>query len=421
MLHKIYQKVLGTSFKPASNIYEELSEETLQVIDEAFEPFSAENRVVDMHLHVGGTGSNDSGCKVHPHFMSPWHPFRWIRFEEVCSASGVSDTSRYEEQYMNRLIDLESNIRKKYGRKWGKSYLLALDKRYNEDGTVNEEFTGIYVPNEFVFELSQKHREYFYPAVSIHPYRTDALEELDKWGNLGVKMVKWLPNIQGIDPSHDLCDLFYEKMKQYGMMLLIHLGSEHSLDVPGTNHSLANPLLLRKPLDIGVKIIGAHIASSGMSIDLDNGSSWWKPTMAPNFDLFMRLMNDPKYSNLLYGDISSLSLVLRLPRPLATILERDDLHHRLFFGTDYPLPAISLLTQTELMVQLGFLDEEDRRKVNPIYYYNPILFDFVLKRVVKSPVSGKKFHPIVFMNDPALISGKEQLPLESAPKGLESK
>ena len=42
-------------------------------------------------------------------------------------------------------------------------------------------------------------------------------------------MVKWIPNIQGIDPSHQLCVSFYEKMKEYDMFLLCHCGDEKAL------------------------------------------------------------------------------------------------------------------------------------------------------------------------------------------------
>ena len=41
-------------------------------------------------------------------------------------------------------------------------------------------------------------------------------------------------------------------------------------------------------------------------------------------------------------------------------------------------------------VNMGFISEQERSLLNEIYSYNPILFDFVLKRTIKSPGSGNK-------------------------------
>ena len=43
-------------------------------------------------------------------------------------------------------------------------------------------------------------------------------------------MIKWLPNAHGIDPSHDLCVPFYEKMKEHDMFLLCHCGDEKAVE-----------------------------------------------------------------------------------------------------------------------------------------------------------------------------------------------
>ena len=63
----------------------------------------------------------------------------------------------------------------------------------------------------------------------LHPYRPDALEQLDKWGQLGVKMLKWMPGVQGMDASHPLCEPFYQRMQAYGMVLITHTGKEETL------------------------------------------------------------------------------------------------------------------------------------------------------------------------------------------------
>lgn len=41
------------------------------------------------------------------------------------------------------------------------------------------------------------------------------------------------------------CQPFYAKMVEYNMVLLCHVGEEHSIDVGGLDQSLGNPLKLR--------------------------------------------------------------------------------------------------------------------------------------------------------------------------------
>ena len=47
------------------------------------------------------------------------------------------------------------------------------------------------------------------------------------------------------------------------MILLVHVGEEHSVDAGFLDNSLGNPLKLIPALDIGVRIIAAHLASEG--------------------------------------------------------------------------------------------------------------------------------------------------------------
>ena len=71
-------------------------------------------------------------------------------------------------------------------------------------------------------------------------------------------------------------------------------------------------------------------------------------------------------------------------------------------GSDYPLPAINALIWTRSFVRNGFITAEERRALNEIYDYNPLLFDFVLKRTMRHPETGQKLGPSVFMANPGL-------------------
>jgi mannonate dehydratase len=92
----------------------------------------------------------------------------------------------------------------------------------------------------------------------------------------------------------------------------------------------------------------------------------------------------------------------RMPVPLATLLKRQDLHSRLVNGSDYPLPAINSLIWTRALVRDGFITAAERQALNEIYDYNPLLFDFVLKRTVRHPETKQRLAASVFMTNPGL-------------------
>jgi hypothetical protein len=113
-------------------------------------------------------------------------------------------------------------------------------------------------------------------------------------------------------------------------------------------------------------------------------------------------MDEPKYRGLLFGEISAMLQFNRMPVPFTTILKRQDLHPRLVNGSDYPLPAINSLIWTRSLARNGFITAEERQSLNEIYDYNPLLFDFVLKRTMRHPETKQKLAPSVFMANPGL-------------------
>ncbi len=114
----------------------------------------------------------------------------------------------------------------------------------------------------------------------------------------------------------------------------------------------------------------------------------------------MRLMDEAKYRGLLFGEISAMLQFNRMPGPFATLLKRQDLHPRLVNGSDYPLPAINALIRTRSLASDGFITGEERTALNEIYDYNPLLFDFVLKRTMRHPETKQKLAASVFMGNP---------------------
>lgn len=362
------------------------------VIDKAFRDIP-EGSFIDCHAHLAGLGKGGSGCWVNPSVLSGKHLLDRIKLMHFINAGAVEDLHFADQQYLQRFRNLVQDF--PYG---GKFMLLAMDKAYDKNGEARPEDTKLYVPNNYIYDVYQSDPAHYIPCISVHPYRRDAVAELEKWAKKGVRAVKWLPNSMGMNPADPLCEPFYEKMKEYDMVLLSHVGKESAIEVMKFKQ-YGNPLLLRKPLDMGVKVIAAHCASLGINLDLD--STLKLP--AKNFNLFMRLMEEEQYKGLLFADISAMTQLNRMGMPLKTMLERTELHHRLINGSDYPLPAINAAISTRAFELLGFISSRERMALNKIYKRNPLLFDFVLKRSLKHPLNKeKKFAASIFQDHPQL-------------------
>ncbi len=332
-----------------------------------------EAQLLDVHAHVAGTEADGSGCEIDPSMRSWLHPWRRMQFSIYLAAAHVEDLDRGAAEFADRLLDVSR----------GRVGILAIDRRYRADGSVDREGTALYVPNDHVLRLAAEHPDRFLPVVSVHPYRPDALLELDRCAARGAKLVKWLPNSMGIDAADPRCDAFYARMKLLGLALLSHAGEEHAL--AAGDDELGNPARLRRALDAGVRVIVAHCA-----------------TLGEHFDEFLSLMDDPRYRDLAFGDLSAVCLRNRDARVLRKLLERTDLHARLIEGSDWPLPAIRMLTSTRRLASDGFITPAERAALDQIFRYDPWLFDVVLKRTVRGP-QGERFADAAFLTPPWLV------------------
>ena len=363
-----------------------LSQPASDLIKRAFDDIDP-SQLVDHHVHLAGIGVGGSNAFVNQKMRTWSHPFHRLKFKVYMSAAGVASETTADVDFLQRLSGLVANITDH-----GKHRILGFDKNYSRDGSVNLDKTEFYVPNEYVFKIAEQHPDLFLPNISVNPYRPDAISELERWANRGARVVKWLPNAMGIDPSDPHCDEFYRKMKDLDLVLLSHGGEEKAVEAK-EDQKLGNPLLLRRPLEYGVKVIVAHCAGLGQNEDLESSNK----TQTDNFDLFMRLMDDKRYEGLLFGEISAMTQFNRAGKPLTTILAREDLHERLVNGSDYPLPAVNILIRTTNLLKHGYITADGRYMLNEIYHYNPLLFDFVLKRTLKLPGTNKRLPPSVFM------------------------
>jgi hypothetical protein len=105
-------------------------------------------------------------------------------------------------------------------------------------------------------------------------------------------------------------------------------------------------------------------------------------------------MDERAHAPLLLGDVSAVLQINRKTDIARTLIERDDWQPRLLHGSDYPLPGIPILTRPQRLADAGLLDAKAVPVLLQVREHNPLLFDFVLKRSVRS--GGKRLSTAVF-------------------------
>jgi len=343
------------------------------------------NNFRDVHTHLLGAGDSDSGIYLHPSMQDVFSPAQYVRFKFYMNASCAETQDGIDRGYVYQLTQHMASF--PIG---AKAMLLGFDYNHNEVGVADKDKTPFHTPNHYVQKVVEDNPSRFEWIASIHPYREDCVEELEKVVRGGAKAIKWLPPVMGIDPSSDRCDRFYAALVKHNIPLLTHAGDEHAVDGV-ENQEYGNPLLLRRALDHGVRVIVAHCASEGMGADLDKGSN--EKTIS-NFKLFERLMGEQRYEKVLHGEISAMTQLNRIGPALKTVLRRDDWHHRLLNGSDYPLPGVMPLFSTQTLHDKGYLKATAVEPLKELRRFNPVLYDFVLKRHLAW--KGKAFSTSIF-------------------------
>lgn len=339
----------------------------------------------DCHAHLVGVGDSSSGITINPRMESMLSPQYYARRLFFLNAGcAYSPEGNVDRAYVARMLNLMDGLRRGV-----KLLLFAFDRVYGEDGKRDLDATSFYIPDGYARETAREHPRHFEWAASIHPYRADCVEALEQAKRDRARAVKWLPSAMGIDPASPRCDRFYAALARLRLPLISHAGEERA--VLGGKQDHGNPLKLRRALDAGVRVVVAHCASMGRDRDLDKGENG---PLVESFSLFERLMQDKKYETKLFGDISAMTQVNRAGPALAKVIERTEWHARLLNGSDYPLPGIMPIFSVDYLVSLGLVQESAAPVLKEIRNHNPLLFDFVLKRHLRS--NGKALSKTIF-------------------------
>ncbi len=265
---------------------------------------------IDLHVHIVGNGAGGTGCWLR---VKGWRrPFAAFMLRHI-GLPGSALSGDLDRLYAERLLQLvrESSLEA--------AVILAHDQVYDAQGRVIEGAGSFFVPNDYVLQLAREHPE-FLPAVSIHPARPDAMEELERCLADGAVMLKCLPNCHNIDCNDRRYTRFWERLAGAGLPLLAHTGGEHT--VPVVRREFSDPRILRLPLECGVTAIAAHCGTKSGAFDPDY------------FGVFVEMTR--KYPNL-YGDSSAFNVPIRGRHVPECV--REPLAARILHGSDYPVPV----------------------------------------------------------------------------------
>ena len=268
--------------------------------------------VTDCHVHLAAFGTAENGCSISRRMLrSPL--FRFLCWKHDLH---IEDAPRANQKYVDDLLaELRSS------RYVGRAVLLGMDGVYDSNGWLDLSNTEFLISNEYVLNVAKAHPTEFWPGVSINPQRRDAIDELDRCVQAGARLVKVLPNAQWFDPGNRQYVPFYRRLAGHRIPLLSHVGYEFSLI--GRDQSAGDPGKLRVALDEGVTVIAAHGCSYGLIF------------YERYYRTFLELVR--QYPNF-FTDVSALTLPNRF-RMLLRLRRHPDVHDRLLFGTDYPLPV----------------------------------------------------------------------------------
>lgn len=215
--------------------------------------------------------------------------------------------------------------------------LLAFDAVHDDAGQCvplpppGDRFgSDIYTSNSLIHALCRSHPERFLFGASVHPYRAHADDAVREVFAHGACLLKWLPRHQNIRFDDPRTRAVLRVCATLGLPVLVHVGPEFTLTTQqraGTDlPALLDALRALRRDDALPTTIVAHLATP-----VTAGSS------GRDFHLLLKALTGEFADAPLFGDISALVAFAKVGY-LRRILRRPELHSRLLFGSDFPIP-----------------------------------------------------------------------------------
>jgi predicted TIM-barrel fold metal-dependent hydrolase len=211
--------------------------------------------------------------------------------------------------------------------------LFGVDARLDERGREIHRDRTVCAGTEDVIEIAVRYPEQFIPFFSVNPRRPGALELIDAYLELGCRGAKFLQNYWGLDLNDERLLPYYEKLRDHGVPLIVHIGSEYTI---ASDPRYEGVDMLDLPVAAGVTVIAAHMGLGRIHHRLRPWRNLSRDPRDFDPDYFALLERLRRHDNL-YGDISAILAPLRA-RALRHLAGQHDVHPKILFGTDFPVP-----------------------------------------------------------------------------------
>ncbi len=215
--------------------------------------------------------------------------------------------------------------------------LLAFD-RYHDDGgrptrwptSSRQRGSDIYTSNSLIAQTCRRHPGRFLFGASVHPYRADAVACVEEVFAGGACLLKWIPLHQNIAPHDPRTRAVMRRCAELGLPLLVHCGAEFTLATQHPAYRPAAPWLaalaqLRREGTMPITII-AHVATPPTPLGGRGSHQLLLDALLGDF------ADAP-----LFADVSALTSWGKVGF-LRALARRQDLHGKLLFGSDFPVP-----------------------------------------------------------------------------------
>src|SRR5688572_19922364 len=134
--------------------------------------------VIDCHVHVSACTSGHGSMSQRLQNSIPFRFMRWRLGLVGYNAQTECDLERVMIDAIERTERLDAAV------------VLAFDAVHDKTGRLDADNTHLYVTNEYVMQLAGRHRKVLFGA-SVHPYRSDAVAEVERCIRGGAALLKW--------------------------------------------------------------------------------------------------------------------------------------------------------------------------------------------------------------------------------------
>ena len=220
-----------------------------------------------------------------------------------------------------------------------KSVVFGVDAKFDESGNLVHKDKTVCASNEDVFAFYEQNPNEVVPFFSVNPNRKDALNLIEKYHKMGFKGGKLLHSYWETDLNDKRYEPYFRLLSELGLPLVIHVGDENSL---ASNKALESIEQLKSPLNLGCRIVCAHMGAS--SDGVLSMFSRDPEKLGANYFTLLRWLRE---FDGLYADVSAL-LCINKARILPHLKTQTQIHDKILFGTDFPVPFSVILSSYDL-------------------------------------------------------------------------